>query len=282
MEETTESTESVETTPAPEQFESTDNPTTISTGQEEDSGYIESDVNTTEQDTAENFDIPTDSEGNFDFDNMTDAQLDNVIKELEAQEAEMPIEKPEYTLPDKFNNVDDLVKSYKMLEGKVGNFKGAPETYSGDMEDPLMSGLADTAREMNMSDEAFTAFTNKFNQMNSQLDELQMSEQMSALGQHADQRIDNINQFLDSSMNPHVSETIRNMATSAESINALESLIQMARPSAPAGNFNASPSQPTDQDIQKMMFAKDDYGNLKMETDSEYSQKVNELMNNTW
>ena len=257
----------------------------VSTGQDDDSGYIESDINSNTQEVKDDFEIPADSE-DFNFDDMTDDQLDAVIKELEQYEDDEPAEeKPEFELPDKFNNVDDLVKSYKMLEGKIGNFKGAPEAYEldgQDMDSPLMSGLADTARELNMSNEAFSQFVGKYNDVQTQMDEMQTREEMAALGSHAESRIENINQFLDNSMNPHQAEVLRGMATSAESIGAIESLIQMARPSTPATTQQASFSAPSDQDIQKMMFATDDYGNLKMETDSQYATKVNELMNNTW
>ncbi|RLC46812.1 MAG: hypothetical protein DRH57_05310 [Candidatus Cloacimonadota bacterium] len=259
---------------------------TISTGQDEDAGYIESDINSNTQEVKDDFEIPTDEEETFDFENMTDDQLDAVIKELDdIDEDETPEDKPEFELPDKFNNVDDLVKSYKMLEGKIGNFKGAPEAYElkgQDMDSPLISGLADTARELNMSNDAFGQFVEKYNDVQGQMDELYTRDEMAALGSHGETRIANINQFLDSSMNPHQAEILREMATSADSIGAIESLIQMARPSTPATTQQASFSAPSDQDIQKMMFATDDYGNLKMETDSQYATKVNELMNNTW
>lgn len=281
MEETTstesapvESTESVDT----QSYEGQDIQAT------EGDNHIQSDINTNPQEVREDFAIPTTEDSNFDFDNMSEEQLDKVIAELEAMEEANPAE-PEYTLPDKFNNVDDLAKSYKMLEAKMGNFKGAPETYNidgYDMNDPLISGLADTARDLNMSNDALGAMMAKYNDVQNQMEDHDMRQEMASLGGNAEARISNINNFIDNSMNPHQAEVLRGMATSAESIGAIESLIQMARPSGPAQSVESQYSAPSDQDIQAMMYAKDDFGNLKMETDHAYSQKIHELMNNNW
>lgn len=281
MEETTstesapvESTESVDT----QSYEGQDIQAT------EGDNHIQSDINTNPQEVREDFAIPTTEDSNFDFDNMSEEQLDKVIAELEAMEEANPAE-PEYTLPDKFNNVDDLAKSYKMLEAKMGNFKGAPETYNidgYDMNDPLISGLADTARDLNMSNDALGAMMAKYNDVQEQMEDHDMRQEMASLGGNAEARISNINNFIDNSMNPHQAEVLRGMATSAESIGAIESLIQMARPSGPAQSVESQYSAPSDQDIQAMMYAKDDFGNLKMETDHAYSQKIHELMNNNW
>lgn len=247
--------------------------------------YIQSDISTNPQEVQEDFAIPTLENGHFDFDNMSDAQLDKVLAELEVLDNNEP-DKPEYTLPDKFNNVDDLAKSYKMLEAKMGNFKGAPETYDidgVDMSDPVVSGLVDTARELNMSNEALGSMMNKFNSVQEQMEEHDFRGEMASLGANASTRINNINNFIDNSMNPHQGEILRSMATSADSISAIESLIQMARPSGPTASTSIPQySAPTDQEIQAMMYAKDDYGGLKMETDVDYNKKIHEIMNNHW
>ena len=214
----------------------------------------------------------------MDFDSMTDEQLDALLEELDTDKE---TEGPE--LPDKFNNVDDLVKSYKMLESKIGSFKGAPDEYNiegVDMESPMMDGLARTAKDLNMSNEAFNEFVGKFESIKSDMTELNMREEMNKLGAHADTRIENLNRQIDTTMTPNQAETLRNMATSADNIAVIEQLLQ-GRQSTPTA-MQTSVSAPSDSDIQNMLFAKDDNGRLKMETDAAYADKVNKLTQNAW
>ena len=205
-------------------------------------------------DAESDYNIPTDT-NDYNFDDMSDAELEAVIAELEASD-EQELETPEFTLPDKFNNVDDLIKSYQMLEGKMGNFVKAPDAYvvdGVDMSDPIMSELSNTAKELNMSNDAFSAIVTKYNEVQDQMEDIQIQQEMTALGQGAEQRIANINNYIDNNMNPHQGEVLRSMATSAESVAAIEALIQQARPSSPTTNA----PQPASNNPTDMMWAKD-------------------------
>ena len=217
-------------------------------------------------------------ETDFDFDSLSEEQLDELLADLEV-----PEEKEGPELPDKFNNVDDLVKSYKMLESKIGSFKGAPDEYTmedHDMESPVMSGLADTAKELNMSNEAFNQFVGKYESIRSDMNDLEMREEMGKLGKNAEGRINSLNQQIDANMNEHQAEVLRNMATSADNIAVIEQLLQ-GRQSTPT-TMQTSSNAPTDSEIQAMLFAKNENGQLKMEVDSAYADKVNRLTQNSW
>jgi hypothetical protein len=221
----------------------------------------------------------------IDFENMSEEELADVMQYLENYKEEAAEEQaPEYELPSKFKDVNDLIKSYQMLEGKIGNFKGAPEQYEiegADMNDPLINDLTETARELNMSNEALNTMINKVNESHELLEESRIQEEMQSLGPNAESRINNINNFIETNLSPHQAEVLQSMATSADNISVIESMIQMARPSGPT-TVQPSVSAPSDSDLQEMMYAKDEYGNLKMETDSKYADKVNKLMSNMW
>ena len=262
----------VEATEAPQEA------TIVETANPEDG--LENDFN--EQETPEqtianpedDYSIPTTDAGEYDFESMTEAQLDQVIADLEGAEGDS---EAEYTLPDKFKDVDSLVQSYNSLEAKMGNFVKAPETYNVegvDMNDPVMTELSATARELNMSNDALSAIVNKFNEVNGQMDTMDTENEMAQLGSHAQSRIDNINNYIDGNIAPHLQDSIREMATSASSIEALEAMIGSGRQSTPT----QAPAPAASTDPKDLLWAKDNYGNLKMETDSNYAALVQQRM----
>jgi len=275
----TESTEPQETQENYDEYEGQDIPT-HEENYEYDEYSHENTLDNFNDQTEDNFDIPTDDIDDIDFDSMSDEQLDSFISQIESEEIDD--EDGEYQLPEKFNDVESLVKSYQMLESKIGNFKGAPEEYhidGVDMDSPLMAELAQTAKELNMSNEGFEAIVSKYNEVQQQMNEIDTETEMHNLGANAETRINNINNYLNNNVAPDVADAIRNMATSAESIRAIEYMIQSARPSGPATGV---PTQAPQQDIVAMMNATDEFGSLKMETDSAYHDKVMALMHQQW
>ena len=160
----------------------------------------------------------------FDFDNLSQDDLEYILQTLKDDEDMQP-EKPEFELPEKFKDVNDLIKSYQMLEGKIGNFKGAPEKYEIegiDMDDPIMSELTGVAKELNMSNDALGKLVTKYNESIELMEQSRMQEEFAALGSNAEQRISYINNFLDNNMSPHQAEAIKSLATSAEAVSAIE------------------------------------------------------------
>ena len=270
--ESTESTEveqSQETTETEGAFQ--EEPTTLENDFQEESQ--ETTDNTISD--GEDYTIPTDEadDEDFDFDNMTEEELDNFLSTYDTEE-----ELDGFKLPDKFKDTDALLQSYNALEAKMGNFIKAPDEYNiegVDMADPMISELASTAKELNMSNDAFTAIVSKHAEVQKQMDQIAMEQEMHNLGDHAAQRIESINTYIDANIAPHLQDAVRNMATTSESIQALESLIQQARPSTPA----MSPqTQSVSSDPKDMMWAKDSNGNLKMESDPEYAKMVTARM----
>ena len=242
----------------------------------------ETTLDTYNDQSGNDFNIPLTEDGEMNYDDMSEEQLDTLLAELEASNDN--IETEPNTLPKKFKDVDSLVKSYELLESRMGNFVKAPDEYNidgVDMSDPIMSELGKTAKDLNMSNEAFSSIVNKFNEVNLQMEDVNLQKEMGALGEGAETRIANINNYIDNNVAPHIADSIRDMATNAQSIEAIESLIQGARPSGPTTNTQ-NYQAPSSQDIQSMMYAKDDYGNLKMETDSGYHAKVMAMANNQW
>jgi len=259
-------------------FEGQDIPTVDETSTQE--GH-ENNLEVYPEEAKDDFDIPLTEDGEYDFDNMTESQIESLLEKLDAEIEDEP-EEEGFQLPEKFKDVESLVKSYQMLESKVGNFKGAPEEYSiegVDMNSEVMQELSKTAKELNMSNEAFSKFVTKHQEVQEQMNEINMSKEMDALGPNAETRIANINSYLDNNLAPDIAEAIRGMATSSESVRAIEALIANARPSGPA----MAPTQaPAPQDINALLNEKDAYGGLRMETDSAFHDKVMALMQQQW
>jgi hypothetical protein len=66
--------------------------------------------------------------------------------------------KPDYTLPDKFKTVNDLINSYGELEKKLGGFYGAPDEYKWELQgdEPDQAKIfREIAKQNNLSQNAF-------------------------------------------------------------------------------------------------------------------------------
>lgn len=65
---------------------------------------------------------------------------------------------PDYTLPEKFKSVNELVTSYGELEKKLGGYYGSPDEYKWELEGKEPDGVKlfkEVAKENNLSQTAF-------------------------------------------------------------------------------------------------------------------------------
>jgi len=205
----------------------------------------------------------------------------------DVNEAMMDYLRENYDMPDKFQDVESLISSYKHLEGKMGQMKGAPDTYELEADvfdgydEGILEGVVGTAREMGLSNDGLNQLLSSAMKSQSKTQEANWEMEKHKMGVNADREISDALQTLNAQYSPEISETIQGMIQTADQFYALRDLMNGSRPSAPAQTQRTA--QPTtDADISKMLFAKDDFGNLKMESDSQYAAKVNGMMNNNW
>jgi hypothetical protein len=151
-------------------------------------------------------------------------------------------EKPEWFKDSKYKSVADQAKAYTDLESKLGAFTGAPEEYEVSMPegidgefvegDPLMSEFQEWAKNNQVNQGAFTDLVHMFvrNEQGAYAKEQQDIElELSALGDNAKQRIQNMNDFAKANLSEEHYQGLLAATTSAQAVEAVEALIAMTR-----------------------------------------------------
>lgn len=193
----------------------------------------------------------------------------------------------------------EQAKAYNELSSKFGAFTGAPEEYAEitlsdeikelgieiSNDDPMLQAAKDFAKESNMSQEGLNGLVNLYamQQVAEQKAEAEFkAEQLKALGPNANSRIENIQQWANKNLDPETVQGLEQMATSAESVKAIERLISMTRgaPVDPGeANNNSGASA---EDVSKMQFEKDEHGNRRINTDPEFRARYKKLRNEVY
>ena len=193
---------------------------------------------------------------------------------------------------------DDVLKSYNELSSKFGAFTGAPDSYEFaisdqlkeagielDMESPMLTSFMEMAKENNMSQEMAGKVVNMFLESQhadgiagQEGETARQVEEMKLLGDTALQRVNNIDAWAKANIPDHA-EGLADAATTAQGVQAIEALIAKTK-SAPM-----NPDQDaltvnlvTAEEINKLQFAMDDYGNRKMSSDPAYAKMVRAKM----
>ncbi len=203
---------------------------------------------------------------------------------------------PDWFKADKYATVSDQAKGYKELEGKLGAFTGAPESYefalseqlteSGaelDAESPLITNFITMAKEANMSQDMANSLVNMFvesqhadGQISQEAETTRVAEEMKLLGDNATQRVNNIDNWAKANLTPEQAEGLNDAATTAAGVQAIEALIAKSR-NSPMQTDNVNEAGAVDMaELQALQFAKDDQGNRRMATDPVYRKMVQE------
>ena len=192
----------------------------------------------------------------------------------------------------------EQAQAYNELSGKFGSFTGAPDTYeitlidkltelgvTMEKADPMLEAAMKFANESNMSQDGFNGMLNLYAMQlaaEQKADIEYKAEQMKALGPQADARIKNIQQWASSKLDPEMVASLENMATSVESVKAIERLISMTR-SAPINVDDATATTGAGQEeVQKMQFEKDEHGNRRINTDPVFKAKYQKMRNEVY
>lgn len=189
----------------------------------------------------------------------------------------------------KFTNVGDLEKSYLELQStfskKLGGFEGAPEEYSFSHEgfeaNETSEALTAWGKEHQLSNDGINSLYGALSELDAKRNEAQtesekayVKEQTEALGTNADSRIKNASDWVRANIGEEAADSINQMWGGAKGVEAIEKIMKMSQGAVPT----TAPAQEhiTIEKVNAMQFAKDDYGNLKMDN-PKYAAKVREL-----
>ena len=273
-----------------ESTESTESTESMDTGTEnyQEASAQDTDVDNSVEDNSYDQDYKDDFSVNAEGtqDDNQDTEPEDYSNE-DINSAMMDYLRENYEMPDKFQDVEGLINSYKHLEGKMGNMKGAPEQYEleanvfDNYDEGVLESVVGVATEMGLDNDGLNKILGAAMDAQNTQSEASWEMEKGKLGNNADQQIANALQRLDANYPPEISEQIQSMVQTADQFRALETIMSAGQQSAPAQSTQGN-TQPSDGDINKMLFAKDEYGNSRMETDPAYEAKVRNMMNTQW
>lgn len=191
---------------------------------------------------------------------------------------------PEWFKVDKFKSVDEQAKSYGELEKRFGGFVSAPEAYElpeGIEADALDEGMVNIVKEIGlenqMSQAMFNNLVGKVHEYQSGQAEAQLAQAKETLGEKADERISNVQNWLNTNAPKEIVDMVVPMANSAEAIRALEFFIDKSK-GATMAQTNAQPAAKMSQsEYADALMATDSHGNLKISVDPEYKKKIDQM-----
>lgn len=187
-------------------------------------------------------------------------------------------------LDGKYKSVSELETGYKELQSsyskKLAGFDGAPEAYTkaeGIAEgDPLYAYASTWGKDNQLNDKALNEFVEGYNTKQAEDLKAYQTEQIKLLGDDAKYRLENVNDYLKA--NTEIDEValqqINDGLFGAKGIEVLEKLISLNK--APAPTERPPVATPDAEALKAMRFAKDEYGNRKM-NDPAYRAKVMKL-----
>lgn len=187
----------------------------------------------------------------------------------------------------------EQAKAYSELQKKFGSFTGAPEEYEFSVpeaaqehidieqlkEDPIFNDYKDIAKEIGLNNEGFNRLAELY--IKGQLADLEAgeavrAEEMKALGDNAQRRLDNIQDWAKAQLDAEDAQGLLDSLTTAGAVKAVEKMIAKTRNAPQVQDTPAAPSIDASK-LRDMMLAKDEYGNKKMVSDPAYAKEVNRL-----
>lgn len=186
----------------------------------------------------------------------------------------------------------EQAKAYGELQSKFGSFTGAPEDYEISLsegladkinledysEDPILNDAREMAKEWGMNNDGFNQMVDLyFRGQQAEVDALDQvrDEEMKALGNNAQRRLDNISDWAKANLDADASEALAGTLTSAASVQAIEALIAKTRAVSQVQDAPQAPAVSAEK-LREMQVAVDQFGNPKM-NDPGYARNVRKL-----
>lgn len=199
-------------------------------------------------------------------------------------------ETPDWFKGDKYKSVADQAKAYTNLEkmhGELANrfqsFTGAPENYEVvapegvqlSSDDPLLQSAIEWGKENNLSQEGFNSLVGLYATIEASKEkamEEHFNEQVAQI-ENFESRTQNINDFLKA----NELEGLADFVTTKDQLEQFEKLLDMA------GSPSISPeaeghSIPTEEEIEKLMFEEDQFGQRIYNKSPERRAQVQKLL----
>lgn len=193
-------------------------------------------------------------------------------------------EAPEWFKSSKYKSVADQAKAYADLEGKFGAFTGSPEEYEVSMPegiegefvegDPLMAEFQEWAKDNQVNQKAFTDLVHMFvrNEQGAyQKEQQDIEAELSALGDNAKQRIQNMNDFAKANLSEEHYQGLLQATTSASAVEAVEALIEMTRGYKIPANDDEVDTGVSHSDLKARM------ADPRYQTDPEFRKETSKL-----
>lgn len=226
--------------------------------------------------------------------NAADA-VANMVSNTDTGTAERPENVPDKFWDSETNTVkhDDVLKSYSELEKKFGSFTGAPDEYVAALsdeikeqgvelidDDPMIEQAKAFAKEAGMNQEGFGKMINLYAMAKlaeSKATEESLTADIASLGDNADRRLNNLTQWANKNLPADLIEGFKDLAVSADAVQALEQIVSLTRNAAVQVNeATASPSV-TEEELKAVQFAVDEHGNRLINIDKDHKAKFKRM-----
>ena len=202
-------------------------------------------------------------------------------------------DKPEGFNDKKYKNVGAQAKAQGDLEKKFGAFTGAPDKYelrvsdmakekgfSLDADDPLVEQAMDFAKNNEMNQDGFDGIVDLYAQIKiaeSVLDGERRESELKELGSNPQKRIDDLRALGSANLPEDMMAGFEEMFSTARSIEVGEALFGKILEKGMNISDGTTGQSYTEADVQAMQFMKDDYGNRKINTDTEYRKEYERI-----
>jgi len=225
------------------------------------------------------------------MENETQTETAQTEAIVETQQTEAPqtevVDNKEWFKSSKYKTVEDQAKAYSELEKKLGGFVGSPESYALregieiDADTPLLKGLDEIGKKYGMNNEMYNDIISMYSESETAELENFKSKQMEDLGSDGAIRIQNINDWTKVNATPELREFLERTATTANDVTQIEALIALTKGQklAPSTVTSKTPSH-SEEELQKMVSAKNERGQRLLSVDPGYRAKVNEYRKN--
>jgi hypothetical protein len=199
-------------------------------------------------------------------------------------------DKPEWFKSDKYKTISDQAEAYVDAEKRIGemgskmsNFTGAPDAYDltapegfeFNTEDPMLARSQEWAKGMNLSQEGYTSLVGMYAEM--QAAESKASDEafddIKSGIDNFESRTTNINDYLKA----NEMEALADVITSKDQLDQFEKLLELSGKSSISVEGETE-SMPTQEEIETLMFEKDENGVQIYGRNKERTERVRKMM----
>ena len=231
-----------------------------------------------------------------------DQSTEQVTEQVTEQAAEVPEWLQSKYITDGKSQEDSITeqaKAYNELSSKFGAFTGAPEEYTEvalsdelkelgveiSSDDPMFEAAKEFAKESNMSQDGLNGLVNLYAMQQvaeQKANEEYKSEQMKLLGNNAEARITNIQQWAGKNLDAETLAGLEGFATDAGAVKALEQIIKMK--GAKSVDVDDSKGNPgiDESEVKAMQFELDSNGQRRINTDKAFNAKYKKALNDLY